>query len=368
MFLKLKKSKKKIIQIEPWINYEEAIQLLRVVKNRYVTENTLTKEFETRIKSLTNSKHAISIANGSLAIFAILKVLGIGPGDEVIVPDLTFVATVNSVLMTGAKPILCDIKKDNWGIDPVEVEKLITKNTKAIIPVHLYGYSASVEELNLICKENNLFLIEDAAQGVGVLYKNKHVGTFGDAGILSFYGNKTITCGEGGIVLTNSDHIAKEIYKIKNHGRSTKGNFEHESIGFNLSFTEMQAAIGIAQIKKLRRIINKKQMINEFYRTKLNSNILLTPIAKETKQIHWFTSVKSKNVVELQRNLGCHNIQTRRIFLPLHKQPCYQKILKPENSFQNSNFVYENYLSLPSSFSLKKHEIDRISKLINEFE
>ena len=141
---------KKIIQIEPWINHQEAIQLLRVVKNKYVTENKLTQEFENLIKDLTGSKHAISISNGSLALFAILKALGIGPGDEVIVPDMTFIATANSVLMTGAKPILCDVKTDNWGIDPVGVRKLINEKTKAVIPVHLYGYAANLDELKLI--------------------------------------------------------------------------------------------------------------------------------------------------------------------------------------------------------------------------
>ena len=362
------KKNKKIIQIEPWINHQEAFQLLRVIKNKYLTENKLTEEFENKIKELTKSKYAVSIANGSLAIYAILKVLGIGPGDEVIVPDLTFVATANSVLMTGAKPILCDVKKENWGIDPNQVLKLINKNTKAVIPVHLYGFSASILKLKDICRDKNIYLLEDAAQGVGVLYKNRHVGTFGEAGILSFYGNKTITCGEGGIVLTNSAKIAKDIYKLKNHGRERKGIFEHECIGYNLSFTEMQAAICIAQLKKLNKIINKKQKIHERYRKRINSNLSFTPEALNTRQVHWFTSLKSKNVINLQKFLNNKNIQTRRIFLPLHMQPCFQNLLNVKDNFPNSTYIYDNYLSLPSSYKLRNNEIDKISFLINKFE
>ncbi len=362
------KKKKKIIQIEPWINHEEAFQLLRVIKNNYVTENQLTKEFENQIKELTKSKFAISIANGSLAIFAILKALGIGPGDEVIVPDLTFIATANSVIMAGAKPILCDIKRENFGIDPDKVLKLINSKTKAIIPVHLYGLSANILELRDICRKKNLHLIEDAAQGVGVFFNDRHVGTFGDAGILSFYGNKTITCGEGGMVITNSEKIAKDIYKLKAHGREKRGLFVHESIGYNLCFTEMQAAIGIAQMNKLKKIINKKQKIYERYREKINSNISLNPISKKTRQVHWFTSLKSKNVDKLENYLNSLNIQTRRIFLPLHKQPCFQDLLNVKDNFPNSSFIYENYLSLPSSFKLRNYEIDKISSLINKFE
>lgn len=359
---------KKITQIEPWIDYQEAIQLLRVVKNKYVTENKLTQEFENLIKNLTGSKHAISITNGSLALFAILKALNIGPGDEVIVPDLTFIATANSVLMTGAKPILCDINTNNWAIDPEKVEKLINKKTKAVIPVHLYGFAADLDQLRLITKKHNIFLIEDAAQGVGVLYNRKHVGTFGIAGILSFYGNKTITCGEGGIVLTDCDQIANDVYKLKNHGREKKGIFEHESIGFNLSFTEMQAAIGIAQIKKLNKIINKKKEINDRYRKQIDPQISLTPKPKNTRQVHWFTSLKSKNVIGLQKYMSKNNVQTRRIFLPLHQQPCFRNLLNIQDNFSNSNFVYQNYLSMPSSYKLKNYELDLVAKLINDFE
>ena len=358
---------KRIIQIEPWINYEEAVQLLRVVKNKYVTEYKLTLEFENKIKKLTNSQHAISITNGTLALYVILKALEIGPGDEVIVPDLTFIATANAVIMAGAKPVLCDVSLDDWGLEPEKVQNLITEKTKAIIPVHLYGSSSNLIALKDISEINNIHLIEDAAQGVGVYLNQKHVGTYGIAGILSFYGNKTITSGEGGIILTNSDKLAKEVFKLKNHGRSIKGTFKHESIGYNFSFTEMQAAIGIAQINKLERIIKKKELINNWYRSFLCDDINFMPIPQDIVPVHWFNSIRIKNVNDFQIYLDKKKIQTRRIFYPLHMQPCYQGLLNTKDIFKNSKFIYENYISLPSSYLLKKKEVRYISSIVNDF-
>lgn len=365
--MKLFNKNSQIIQIEPWINYEEAFQLLRVIKNRYVTEYKLTQEFENKIRTLTNSKHAISITNGTLALYVILKTLGIGKGDEVIVPDLTFIATANAVLMTGAKPVLCDVNLSNWGIDPNKVESLITEKTKAVIPVHLYGSCVDIIKLKEISLEYKIHLIEDAAQGVGVFYKKYHVGTFGIAGMLSFYGNKTITCGEGGIILTNSDKLAKEIFKFKNHGRNQKGTFIHEDIGYNFSFTEMQAAIGIAQMNKLERIIKKKELLNKWYRKELNKDISFMPIPKKVKPVYWFNSIKCSDIEKLQAYLKKELIQTRRIFYPLHMQPCYKDFLNVRDDFKNSKFIFNNFLSLPSSFSLKKFQLKRIASRINSF-
>ena len=171
-----------INQIQPWIDEEESEQLLRVVRSTFVTEHDLTEEFEEKIKELTGTKHAIAMANGTVALFCCLRSLGIGPGDEVIVPDMTFIATANSVILAGATPIFCDVNLDDLSLNTKKVKECITNNTKAIMPVHLYGGSANIKELERICKEFDLFLVEDAAQGVGVKYDGKHVGTFGHLG------------------------------------------------------------------------------------------------------------------------------------------------------------------------------------------
>ena len=230
-----------------------------VIDSTFVTEHDLTIEFESLTKELTKSAHAISITNGTLALFACIKALEIGPGDEVIVPNITFAATANAVILAGATPVLAEVSDNTFCIDIDSILENITTKTKAIIPVHLYGQSPDMNRIIKLAKDRSIYVIEDAAQGVGVTFEGKHAGTYGELGILSYYGNKTITTGEGGMVLTDNDDLAKKIYQLKNHGRSEKGTFIHESIGYNFSFTEMQAAIGIAQMKKLKRIKEKSR-------------------------------------------------------------------------------------------------------------
>ena len=198
-----------ILQIEPWIDSAELDELKKVVDSTFVVEHDLTKEFEQRICDLTGSKYAVAITNGTAALYCCIKALGIGPGDEVIVPNITFIASANAVLMAGAKPVICEVDDKTFCIDLKKAEKCINKKTKAIMPVHLYGQSCDMTALKKFVKKHKIHMIEDAAQGVGVLYKDKHVGTFGDLGVLSFYGNKTITCGEGGVIITDDEELRK---------------------------------------------------------------------------------------------------------------------------------------------------------------
>ena len=358
-----------IPQIKPWIDNDELDQLKRVVESTYVTENILTKEFEELTKAYSNSKFAIAICNGTMATYCILKALNIGVGDEVIVPDMTFIATSNAVIMTGATPIFCDISINDLGIDPTTLESLITRHTKAIMPVHLYGQAADMDRINSIAKKYSIHVIEDAAQGVGVFYKNKHTGTLSDAGVLSYYGNKTLTCGECGIILTQSKELAQLCYRIKNHGRDKKGTFIHDHIGYNFCFTEMQAAIGISQMNKLARIISLKQTHYDIYHSLLKDIDEFQPIAissNTTQPVHWFTSFWVKDINRLQEFLLDQGIQTRRFFYPLHRQPCYQH-LTINGDFKTSNYAYENGLSLPSSYDLTEVNQRYIAKKIKEF-
>jgi perosamine synthetase len=358
-----------IIQIEPWIDDEELDQLKRVVKNTFVTEYELTNEFECLIKELTGSKYAVAITNGTMALYCSLKSLGIGVGDDVIVPDMTFIASSNSILMAGANPVICDIDNKTLCIDPNKIEELITPSTKAIMPVHLYGQSADMDAILHIARKHNLKVIEDAAQGVGVSFNGKHVGSFGDMGILSFYGNKTITCGEGGVVLTDSKDLRDKVYKLKNHGRLKKGTFTHESVGFNFCFTEMQAAIGISQMNKLSRIIDRKKYIHERYHKELKPiSHVLKPIEVDprTEPVWWFTSFLTQRKNELKSFLADNKIQTRDFFLPLHAQPCYNDII-PDKNFQVSEKIFAEGISLPSSYHLTKEDQDYIIKTIIKF-
>lgn len=357
-----------INQIEPWIDHEEKEQLLRVIESTFVTENTLTKEFESRIRDLTGSKHAIAMTNGTVALYCCLLSLGIGAGDEVIVPDLTFVATSNSVIWSGAKPVFCDVDS-NGCLDIEKVKLLVNENTKAIIPVHLYGDCANIEEIVNFARNNSLKVIEDGAQGVGVSFHGKHVATFGDCGILSFYGNKTITCGEGGVVVTDNDEIAKKCYRLKNHGRDVKGSFVHDEVGYNFSFTEMQAAIGIAQLNKLQRVKDRKREIYERYRDGLHNikSLRIQSYREGCDPVHWFTSFYlESDRSSLKKYMLDRGIQTRDFFYPLHLQPCY-KTFTHSGDFSMTMSLYESGLSLPSSYHLTHEQQDYIINVITEF-
>jgi perosamine synthetase len=361
-----------IVQIEPWVNDAELRELKRVIDSTFLVEHDLTREFETMTARLTQSRHAMAVCNGSMALFVCLKALGIGPGDEVIVPDLTFVATANAVILAGATPVLCEVQEDTFCLDAGRAEKLVTANTRALLPVHLYGQSADMEQVMALARRHNLKVIEDAAEGVGVTFAGRHVGTFGDMGILSYYGNKTITCGEGGMVLTDNDDLAQAAYRLKNYGRDRKGTFVHESIGFNFSFTDLQAAIGVAQMKKMPAIVRRKREIHDRYVEELRNLAVLRPVTIDPRcqPVFWFTSFLCEDPDALSVFLRRHNIETRRFFCPLHLQPCYadrKHVRILEEDFRVSERIYRQGISLPSAYSLTAEDQTSVIEKIRRF-
>ncbi|MGD0544559.1 MAG: DegT/DnrJ/EryC1/StrS family aminotransferase [Candidatus Acidiferrales bacterium] len=362
----------RIVQIEPWIDAGELRELERAIQSTFITENDLTREFESMTAQLTGSKHAIAVCNGTVALFVCLKAMGIGPGDEVIIPNLTFIATANAVILAGATPVLCEIREDTFCIDVEWAQKLISGRTRAVMPVHLYGQSADMTAVMDFASRYKLKVIEDAAEGVGVRFNGKHVGTFGDMGILSYYGNKTVTCGEGGVVLTNDERLAAEAYKLKNHGRATKGTFIHESVGFNFAFTDLQAAIGISQMKKMPAIVRKKRDIHDYYVEQLRDlkRFDAAHIDPRCEPVFWFTSFLCDEAEELSAFLRRQNIQSRGFFYPLHQQPCYADRKYIQNiglNFRVSEKVYQRGISLPSSYSLTMQDQGLVIEQIRYF-
>lgn len=358
-----------IPQIQPWIDEQEWLEVRKVMESTYLTENRATQEFEQGITSLTGAKHAIAVCNGTAALYCILKAIGIGHGDEVIVPDMTFVATSNAVVMAGAKPVFAPINKQTLDFDFSSLSTCISPHTKAIMPVHLYGRSSDMHALMSFARDFDLRVIEDAAQAIGVEFENQHVGYFGVAGAISLYGNKTITCGEGGIILTNDDHIAVVCRQLKNHGRSSRGTFVHEHIGFNFSITEMQSAVGIAQLRKLPAIIQRKKEIHDAYTEALANLPQLKPLPLDPrcKPVHWFTSFYAQDRAALADFLAACEIQTRLFFCPLHLQPCYQGWVDNKADFSASVEAYAEGISLPSSFILSQEEQAFIIDKIKDF-
>jgi perosamine synthetase len=362
----------KINQIQPWIDNQEASYLKKVVLKSFLTENKETLKFERNIKKKFKLKNCLSVNNWTSGIFMFLKIINIKPGDEVIVPNITFIATATPVLWLGAKIVLCDVDLNNFCIDLDKLSKLITSRTKCIIPVHLYGHCCDLDKLKKIIDNRNIYVLEDAAQAIGAKYKNKFLGNHFDFGGYSFYGNKIITTGEGGVIIFQKKKFLKKLYALKNHGREIKGIFKHKSVGYNFMFTEMQAAVGNIQLRKLDKILNKKKKIFDFYKSKLSciEEIKFMTAIKENKPVYWFSNIITKKKNALKKYLNNQNIQTRDMFLPLNRQPCFKKskYIKNINSrFTNSEKIFKEVLSLPSSYNLTTKELMYIVNKIKYF-
>lgn len=357
--------KKIIPNIEPWLGKEELKELKESIKSQWISGGPKLKEFQEKIARLFKVKHAIGVCNGTQALYVGLKALGIGRGDEVIVPDFTFIASANSVIWTGAKPVFVDIDSRTFNIDPLKMEKAITKKTKAVMPVHIYGQAASMSEIIKIAKKHKLLVIEDAAQGVGVSYQGKPVGSFGDVGCLSFYADKIITTGEGGMILTNDNEIARKCVILLNQGRTGRGWYIHDYIGYNFRMTDLQAGVGLGQLKKLPIIIKKRKKIEKLYRKYLFnvSGVEFPYIDPKGINLPYRIIILVNNPKELMEYLDKNRIKTSRSFYPLHFQPCY----KVKGNFPNSFYAYEKILCLPSSVTLKEGEIRYICEKIKLF-
>ncbi|MEK6837140.1 MAG: DegT/DnrJ/EryC1/StrS family aminotransferase [Nanoarchaeota archaeon] len=359
-----------IKQIEPWIDEAEEKEVAEVIKSTWITEGKKTQEFEKMMQDLTGSKHVIAYVNGTMALYASLVAVGIKPGDEVLVPDLTFIATANSVIMAGAKPVFVDVDRRTFCIDAAKAEEKVTSKTKAIMPVHLYGMAADMDRIMPFAKKHGLKVIEDAAESVGTKFSGRHTGTFGDVGMVSFYGNKIITTAEGAVLLTDDAVLAEKLYRLKNHGRKEKGVFIHEQIGYNFSFTDVLAAIGVAQLKKFAKIAKRKNGLRALYEEQLKGVIEFTHVDERTSPVHWFVNVLANDAGHLANFLKARDIQTRRFFYPLHMQPCYAGMksgTKQQGSFENSEYAYNSGLSLPSSVTLKDDEVLQVCKAIREY-
>jgi len=358
--------KRKIIpQIKPWLGKEEIREVSETIKNSWITGGPKVKEFQEKIAKLCQVKHAIAVCNGTQALYIGLKILGIGRDDEVIVPDFTFIASANAVVWTGAKPVFVDVDAKTFNIDPAKIEKVITPKTKAIMPVHIYGQAAKMLEICKIAKKYRLYVIEDAAQGIKVTYDGRPVGGFGDVGCLSFYADKTLTTGEGGMVLTNDDKLAKKCIILINQGRTGRGWYIHDYIGYNFRLTDLQAAIGLAQLKKLPTIIKRKKRNEKLYRKYLTGvpGLEFPYIDPRGFDVPFRINILVKKPQALFEFLEKEGIGTKRFFYPLHLQPCYNI----KGNFPNSITAYERGLSLPSAVTLKEEEIYYVCQKIKKF-
>lgn len=363
----------KVPQLSPSVGKEEYAAIKACFDNNWITEGPKAKEFVDRILKLTGSKYGVLAPNGTLALYLGLRALGIGPGDEVIVPDFTFYASATSVEMTGATPVFCDVNKRNFQIDVSSAEKRITKSTKAVMPVHIYGTVSNMDEVLNFAKKHHLLVIEDAAEALDVRWKGKCAGTFGDVGCISFFADKTITTAEGGIVLTDKKTIFEKLLFLRNQGRINRGSFIHPGIGYNFRMTDIQCAVGLAQLDKLEEIKLKKLGNLKLYQ-KLLSNVPGVTFFEPDEDAEFLpfrVGILYRHARELMVFLKEKGIEPRTFFYPLHSQPAFSSLKKrygyKEDDFQNSKYGFECGVCLPVFPSLTRRQIGYVCQVIREF-
>ncbi|MEO8413534.1 MAG: DegT/DnrJ/EryC1/StrS family aminotransferase [Ginsengibacter sp.] len=326
-------------------------------------------KFENGIANYIGVKHAASVSNGTVAIHLTLLALGIGPGDEVIVPTLTYIASVNAIVYAGATPVFVDSLHDTWQMNPQEVMKKITSRTKAVIAVHLYGHPCEMDTITKICRENNIFLIEDCAEAIGSQYKNQHVGTFGDISTFSFFGNKTITTGEGGMVMTNDETLHDRVLHFKGQGLAKHREYWHDIIGYNYRMTNVCAAIGLAQLEQINSFLENKRRVADFYKNAFKgSAIEFHGEATDIYHSYWMCSILVDEPAKrepLREHLASNEIETRPLFYPIHTMPMYSGKYQKYPVAEDLGW---RGICLPSYPSLSMEDLEYITDKILSFE
>ncbi len=345
----------------PWIDNEEKQEVIKVLDENALTSaarngGKRVQEFESSLRTFLNVKHAISVNSGTAALHAALLALDIKTGDEVLLPSFTFVATANSVIASGAKPVFVDINTKDYTIDLDDLKRKISKKSKAIIPVHLYGHPSDLCELNEIANQYSLYIIEDACQSLGSLYKNKQTGTFGTMGCFSMYASKVLTAGEGGAIVTNDDKLADTLKMIRNHGMVE--GYDTQMLGLNYRLPELSAAIAKIQMKKLKTILNLRRqnslLLSNLLETIISKYNIKIPEEDQIKKFNWYLYTlafnNSNNITlrdYIKKKLIENGIGVAVYYNPpVHKTPFYQKF-SMNNDLQNTNWSSKHVLSLP---------------------
>ena len=362
--------------LQPDIGDEEINNLLECANTGWISsQGRFIKEFEVGFSGYLNGGHAVAVSSGTAALQLGMLALDIGANDEVIVPNFTFGASINAIIHVGAIPVLVDVDPETWTLSLKAIEAAINKNTKAIMPVHLYGQSAHIDEINKIAKNNNLHIVEDCAEALGGTYKKRLIGRDGDATCFSFFANKLITTGEGGMVVFKDKKTADKAKIMRDHGMSPQKKYWHEFAGVNFRMTNMQASIGVAQLKKINNFLLKRKNVFQRYdkNFKSNSQLLLLPKNSWSENSYWLYTLVVSEFTEKKRDkllkaLSDRGIDARPGFYPLHKMPPYQKYSNGSD-YPISSFLGTSTINLPSSPGLTFDEIDHIAQIvINELE
>ena len=365
---------------EPWISDEDKKIVKKTLTQSMLTLGPQLEKFENDFCKYSKAKYAVAVSNCTAALHLSLMALGIKKDDEVIIPDLTFVADANAILACNAKPVIVDINKENFFLSISNIKKNITKKTKAIIPVHIYGQVCNIEEILDVAKDNNLKVIEDCAHAVGTFHKSKHVGTLGNTGCFSFYPTKNITTAEGGMVITNSEKIAEKVRQLRNHGmtKSLKSRYSSEypwifdikQPGYNYRLDEIRAALGITQLKRIKKINELRKKASSYYNKNLQNipGIILPDMVNDKTHSYHLYTIRVTKPYKLSRNqlfkkLKDNGIRTTVYWMPIHKYTAYRKFVKTSNIL-NTTKIYDEILALPLFPNISKKHQDAVIKVI----
>ena len=373
---KLKLNKNKIFPVSsPLITKRDINKVKQTLNSGWISsDGPDIKKFEKNFSYFVNRKYSVAVSSGTAALEIAIKALGIKENDEVLIPDFTIISNALAVVRQGAKPILIDCNLKDWNIKIEDIEKKISKKTRAIIVTHIYSFPNKMDKIIKICNKYNLYIIEDAAEVLGSQYKNRMCGSFGDISTFSFYANKQITTGEGGMLSMNNPKIYEKCKSLRNLCFGKVNRFNHDDIGWNYRMTNIQGALGLSQLKNIKYVVRKKMEIGKYYYQKLNENKnlqILPPTNEYSKNIYWVVGIVIKKnkltAKKLAEKLEKYGIKTRPFFWPMHKQKIFlKKKVFREKNFPNSNYISKYGLYLPSSIMLKKKEISYICERLNK--
>ena len=360
-------------QFEPLFKGNELKYVSEVIRSGWISSiGKYVDIFQKKFSLFVKNKYCLTTSNGTTALQLAISTLRLKPQDEIIVPDYTFVSPINSILHSNCRPVLVDIDIKNLCVSLNSIKKAININTKAIILVHIYGNTPELDKILKFCKQKKIRVIEDCAEAFGTYYKGKHVGNFGDFGTFSFYGNKTISTGEGGMIIFKKKEDYQLAKKLRDHGMRQDKKYWHDEVGFNFRMTNLQAAVGCAQIEMANKFINRKIKIFKRYKLKLK-NLKFLSMAKETlktKNSHWLTYVLVKDNLIRDKLLSFINskgIEAKSGFYSAHQMDIYKNFKNKKIDYANSKKISSSIITLPSFVNLKNEEIDYICKLIKSY-
>ncbi len=366
---------KKISLAKPELSGNEMKYVNECINSGWISSTgSYVRSFEKKFSNYTKIPNCLAVSNGTVALQLALKSLKIKQGDEVLVPVLTFASPVNAIIHSGASPVFLDINEDTFCIDENQIEKNITKKTKAIIVVHLYGHPSNMKVIKKIAEKYKLFIIEDCAEALGSYFNKKHVGNYGHVSTFSFFGNKLITTGEGGMIGFKAKNLKDRAEILRDHGMDKKKKYWHNDIGFNFRLTNIQAAIGVAQMERIKWFLNKKKKLVKNYNNSLKKikNIKLPGEIGDVINSYWLYTIQLTNGLEKFRekillDMEKNNIEARQIFFPMNLMPPYKKYLKNNQKFPISNKVFNSSISLPSAYDVNKKDVTKITNLLRRY-